>query len=178
MRMRSLAKAWALAAALVIPASALSSPQIAIGTGQTLSCRPAGNRTTCNLASSARNDGSFTLEGDGDIRPGSPVSLKLIARTYRVLIFVDSHPSKPGGLQLCQAGRESFLRVISTDLPGPSETFHIKLESCRHNYELALEGISWDASSRSLRLHWLQSPKDGKDLEMTLHINDAGHVVE
>ena len=178
MPMPSFVKVCLSVVMLATPSLATDGSQLTLESGQTLTCRSSTKVTVCSIGAGASGGSSFSLEQDKDIRPGSAVSLKLIGQTDHAIVFVDSYPSRPGGLQLCQAGRESFLRVVSTATRRPTETFHTKLESCHENHQLALDGLLWDAGSRSLRVHWLQSPRDGKEAKETLHIDAAGAVHE
>jgi hypothetical protein len=61
-------------------------------------------------------------------------------------------------MSYCQAGEESFLRVISVAAKTPKETLKLKLESCRENLELESEGVEWLPQTGTLRIHWLTGP--------------------
>jgi hypothetical protein len=74
------------------------------------------------------------------------------------LVVVDTYASKAGGMHLCQAGEESFLRVIRTAQSSATETFHEKLESCRDNIELASPGLQFAPETRTLEVNWLSAP--------------------
>jgi hypothetical protein len=72
-------------------------------------------------------------------------------------VLVDRYPSLPGGLSMCQAGEESFVRVIALGAPQPRVTFTAKIGSCLQNIELADPGLEWSPDSRTLRIEWLAS---------------------
>lgn len=97
---------------------------------------------------------------DASIPVGAtPDNIEVVAEIgKRGLIFIDSYPSISGGMSYCQAGRERFLRIASIARKLAVETFHVKLESCRDDIELASAGIEWLPESATLRIHWLQGP--------------------
>lgn len=93
------------------------------------------------------------------------------------VILIDTYASVPGGMSYCQAGTESFLRVISIKGAIPTETFHTKLSSCLDNIELDSPGVNWNPKASTLNIHWLQGPNpSGKGETRTLHINNQGKV--
>ena len=88
-----------------------------------------------------------------------PTAVKILGDIGEQTIVVkDVYPSIPGGMSLCQAGEESFLRVISLTERTPKETLKLKLESCRENLELDSKGIEWLPQTKTLRIHWLTGP--------------------
>ena len=109
-----------------------------------------------------------------------PKKIKIIGVKNDVaVVLVDTYHSIPGGMSYCQAGSESFLRVISIASKQPVETFHTKLESCLDNVELASPGIKWLPGSSQLVIHWLQGPeKSGHPETRTLRIGKKGMVKE
>jgi hypothetical protein len=74
------------------------------------------------------------------------------------VVVVDTYPSAAGGMSLCQAGEERFLRVIALAAPRPAETYRAKVASCRDNVELGSAGIEWRPDSATVRVHWLSGP--------------------
>jgi hypothetical protein len=106
----------------------------------------------------------------------APKSVKVIGEIKRAaIVVVDTYPSKPGGMSLCQAGEEQFVRVLT--LKPPRETAHIKLASCRDNLELASPGLAWIAESQVLKIDWLMGPaKSGKPETRTIRIDANGRV--
>jgi hypothetical protein len=66
-----------------------------------------------------------------------------------ILIVVDAYYSIPGGMSYCQAGQESFLRVVSFSGKHPVETYRVKLESCRDNIELVSQRLTACGKSSS-----------------------------
>ena len=109
-----------------------------------------------------------------------PSDIKLVGEIGQTaVILIDSYPSIPGGMSLCQAGQERFLRVISVAEKQPKETFRIKLESCRDNIELTSPGIEWQPDRSTLRIEWLQGPdKQQKPDRLSLRIGTDGKAVK
>jgi hypothetical protein len=93
---------------------------------------------------------------DGTVAPGSvPTDVKVVGELEGTLLVVDTYGSIPGGMSYCQAGEESFLRVVST--------------ACRQNIELGSPGLEWQPSSATLRVQWLSGPgMRGAPAELTL----------
>lgn len=88
-----------------------------------------------------------------------PRKVKIVGNINKTTIIVtDTYPSLSGGMSYCQAGEESFLRVISVAAKTPKETLKLKLESCRENLELESEGVEWLPQTGTLRIHWLTGP--------------------
>lgn len=115
---------------------------------------------------------------DTVLKNAEPKIIKIIGvKNGIAVILVDTYHSIPGGMSYCQAGSESFLRVISIKSRQPTETFHTKLESCLDNIELASPGIKWSPGTSSLVIHWLQGPaKPGQPETRTLKIGKMGKV--
>jgi hypothetical protein len=113
---------------------------------------------------------SVLLDVDGTVVPGSaPTEVKVVGELDGILLIVDTYSSIPGGMSYCQAGEESFLRVISTAAEMPEETSRVKLNSCRQNIELGSPGLEWQPSSSTLHLQWLSGPGTrGAPAELTL----------
>ena len=109
---------------------------------------------------------------DASIPAGTrPDNIEFVAEIdNRAIVFIDSYPSSPGGMSYCQAGQERFLRIASIVRKLAVETFHVKVESCRDNMELASSGIEWLPESATLRIHWLQGP-DGSGTPETRNIH-------
>ena len=110
---------------------------------------------------------------DASIPAGStPDNIEFIAGIgRRVIVFIDSYPSISGGMSYCQAGQERFLRIASIARKLAVEIFHVKVESCRDNIELASHGIEWRPESETLSIHWLQGPDgSGKPEVRSIHI--------
>jgi hypothetical protein len=100
---------------------------------------------------------AIDVETDDTIAPGSaPRRVEVIAEMpQRAVVLVDRYASLPGGLSMCQAGEESFVRVIAIGAAQPRVTFTAKTGSCLQNIELADPGLEWSAGSRTLRIEWL-----------------------
>jgi hypothetical protein len=73
----------------------------------------------------------------------------------RAVVLVDRYPSVAGGLSMCQAGEEGFVRVIALTDAQPRVTFTAKIGSCVQNIELADPGLEWRADAATLRIEWL-----------------------
>lgn len=116
---------------------------------------------------------SVWVTRDASIPAGAtPDNIEFVAEIgKRVIVFVDSYPSIRGGMSYCQAGHERFLRVASIARKLAVETFHVKVESCHDNIELASPGIEWMPESATLRIHWLQGPDgSGTPEARSIHI--------
>jgi hypothetical protein len=108
-----------------------------------------------------------------------PTSVKVVAEVSgSALILTDTYVSLPGGMSYCQAGEERFLRIIAISGKKPVETYHVKIESCRDNVELASPGIQWSSETKRLDIHWLSAPGEaGKPRDLTLRIGADGKPV-
>jgi hypothetical protein len=115
---------------------------------------------------------SASFDVDGTVAPGAhPTDIKIVAELEGTLLIVDTYASLPGGMSYCQAGEESFLRVVSTVSGVPEETTRIKLSSCRQNIELGSPGLEWQPGSSTLQLRWLSGPGTrGVPAQLTLRI--------
>ncbi|MEO6973460.1 MAG: hypothetical protein ABI135_08585 [Rhodoferax sp.] len=119
---------------------------------------------------------SVWVARDASIPAGTrPDNIEFVAEIgKRAIVFIDSYPSSPGGMSYCQAGQERFLRVASIVRKLAVETFHVKVESCRNNIELASSGIEWLPESATLRIHWLQGPDGSGTPEVrNIHIGPS-----
>lgn len=120
---------------------------------------------------------SLWVRRDAQASPtAAPTSVRVVGELEGVaLLIVDTYPSVPGGLSYCQAGEESFLRVISLARGPPVETFRVKVGSCREDIELTPPGIEWDPGSATLTVHWLLGPTErGKPETRTVRIGSDG----
>jgi hypothetical protein len=75
----------------------------------------------------------------------------------RFVVVVDRYPSVPGGLSMCQAGEESFVRIVALGAARPRATFTAKIGSCLQNIELADPGLEWRGETATLRIEWLSN---------------------
>ena len=102
----------------------------------------------------------LALSRDPTVAPAAkPSRVQFVGEIEGAAIIVtDTYPSRAGGMSYCQAGEETFLRVISLSPRRPRETLRVKLESCRQNLELDAEGVEWLGASSLLRIHWLAGP--------------------
>jgi hypothetical protein len=102
------------------------------------------------------------LVRDDTVAPDAmPSNVRVIGEVAgSVVIMEDTYPSIPGGLSYCQAGAETFVRVLSLAEGNATETLRLKVNSCRGSVELA-RPITWEPSSATLRVHWLLGGPDG-----------------
>lgn len=116
---------------------------------------------------------SLPLKADASVNPKNPSgSVELVASiANKTLLIQDNRASRPGPLSMCQAGQESFLRVIQ--LAPLKEILTLKLASCRDNMELATPGLTWQADTASLKINWLSGP-DHTTQEKTLQVGADG----
>lgn len=90
------------------------------------------------------------------------------------VVVVDTYPSVPGGLSMCQAGEERFLRVLAVTGGKAQETFSVKVASCRENLELTAPAVEWLPGSSTVRIHWLLGPTAGMPEVRTIQIGRDG----
>ncbi|MGD0571133.1 MAG: hypothetical protein ABSA78_22265 [Candidatus Sulfotelmatobacter sp.] len=173
-------KFWAstlLLAAAFGPATVWAQRSLQLASGKLLTASAANSQTIFTLPEPSGGTSRLRVARDATVAEGqAPVSLKLVAEIPgSVLILVDTYPSIPGGMSYCQAGEESFLRVLSISGKRPNETYRTKLESCRDNLELASPGLEWLPETRTLEIHWLSAPgKVGKPEDRALKIGADG----
>jgi hypothetical protein len=133
---------------------------------------PTKSDNTVQIRTQAGATYSVSFDVDGTVAPGSgPTNVRVVAELEGTLLIVDTYSSLPGGMSYCQAGEESFLRVLSTASAVPEETARVKLSSCRQNIELSSPGLEWQPNSSTLHLRWLTGPGTrGAPAELTLRI--------
>jgi hypothetical protein len=121
---------------------------------------------------------AFTRGRNAEPR-GTPSSANLIGVSgSHMWILTDSYRSIVGGLSMCQAGQERFLRVLAVTHYRLRETLRLKLESCRDNIELNSEGLRWMPDSMTLSVGWLMSPYNGGKPETRIYRVDAFGAVK
>ena len=168
---------------LLIVATGLSAPAqgpVPLASGKLLTSAASGDRTVFSIPKPAGGKFKLSVSRDTTVAKGArPVSVKLVAEIPNsILIVSDVYSSISGGLGYCQAGKETFLRVISISGKLPVETFRVNLESCRENIELASPGVNWRAQSRTLEIHWLSAPGSvGKSEDRAVIIGPEGKPV-
>lgn len=115
------------------------------------------------------------LKTDASVNPKSPsATVDLMAYvSNNTLLIQDTYASRPGPLSMCQAGEETFLRVIQ--LAPLKEILRLKLASCRENIELASSGLEWQPDTATLKIHWLSNPNSTAQ-EKTLQISSKGEA--
>ncbi len=67
------------------------------------------------------------------------------------VVFLDSYASRHAGLNRCQAGRESWVRVFATR--SGRQTFARHVESCHRNLDLAEQLFAWRADGTGFTLN-------------------------
>ncbi len=173
MRIKFSASALLLAAGL----SVWAQEPVQLASGKALTFSTAGARTVFSIPKATGRTGRLYVERDATVAEGAnPTSVKLVAEIPgAALILVDTYPSILGAMSYCQAGQEAFLRVVAISSKRPVETYHIKLESCRDNIELASPGLNWTPETKTLDIHWLSAPGGaGKPENRTLKIRPDG----
>lgn len=175
MRTRFWVSSLVLAACLSI--SAADSVQLASGKAITYSS--SDGTTVFFIPKSGGGTSPLSVQRDATVAKDSkPTSVKLVAQVSNsAIVLIDAYPSIPGGMSYCQAGEERFLRVLAISGKRPSETFHLKLESCRENIELASPGLKWSPETNNLSIRWLSAPgQTGKREDRRLKISAKGKV--
>lgn len=116
------------------------------------------------------------LKTDASVNPkNASATVEIVARVSNTTLLIqDTYSSRPGALSMCQAGQETFLRVIA--LAPLKEMLSLKLASCRENIELASPGLEWQADSRALKIRWLSGP-DHTAQEKILTIGSDGSAI-
>jgi hypothetical protein len=119
---------------------------------------------------------SLPLRTDANVDPKTAnATVELVASAWsKTLLIQDTYASRPGPLSMCQAGQESFLRVIR--LAPLEEVLSLKLASCRDNIELGSPGLEWHADTATLKIHWL-SDVNHLVQEGSLQIGRDGTIV-
>ena len=159
--------------------SCAAADRIELPSGGSLRVATKSAKTQFDVSSADGASHRVSVERDATVSPkAAPANVKIIGQVNpSVVILVDSYPSVPGGMSMCQAGEERFLRVISIAKKPAQETYRLKLESCRDNIELASPGLEWRADSSTLAIKWLGGPgAKGKPEERTLKIAPDGKV--
>jgi hypothetical protein len=157
--------------------SSFAQQRVALASGDALTYSASGTETVFTIQKQHGRKSRLQVERDATVAGGAqPSSVKLIAETpHSLLVLTDTYPSIPGGMDYCQAGKETFLRVISIAGKRPVETYHVKLESCRDNVELGSPGVEWSADSKTLSIHWLSAPgQSGKAETRRLNVGPDG----
>jgi hypothetical protein len=154
---------------------------------QATSSGPAAPVTTTPVAASPTSRIEFpTVHGPLEVDVATDATVAAGAAPRRVeaigelpgraVVLVDRYPSVPGGLSMCQAGEESFVRVIGLAEARPRVTFAAKVGSCLQNIELADPGLEWRADTATLRIEWLANAA-GTPETQELVISPDGRVL-
>lgn len=168
---------WASALALAGLLAGGTPDKLKLPSGGSVTYSGSESGTRLEIHTASGQSYETRVERDSTIAPGTaPDKVQLVGELAgKALILTDTYPSAPLGMHYCQAGEEQFLRVITLSAEKASETLRLKLASCRENIELADPGLEWNEESRTLRIHWLEGPKN-KDAseERTIHIGPGG----
>jgi hypothetical protein len=170
-------KFWASALLLAAGLNGWAQEPVQLASGKLLTFSASRDRTVFSIPQTRGGPRRLFVDRDATVAAGvGPASVRLVAEIPgSALIVVDTYPSLSGGMSYCQAGQETFLRVIAISGKRPVETFHTKLESCRDNIELASPGLNWTPQARTLAIHWLSAPGSaGKPEDLTLRIRPDG----
>jgi hypothetical protein len=182
--------AWASAAALLALAAACSghgaansgrdTPEAASSRRQqpTVMARTEGGATRIDIRTTAGATHTLTVPRDSTVAPtaeptGEPIVVAGLGDS--VLIVSDAYPSIPGGMSVCQAGVEHFLRVISLTGGIARERYRAKTASCRTDVELAELHFQRLPDAMLVRLRWLTGPAGVGEVR-TLHVAADGAV--
>jgi hypothetical protein len=103
-------------------AAAVAQQRLVIAPGRSLRC--ASRSEHCVLRDKGRLR-VVTLARDAAVLPHDTATLKLVAALPAAAIVIDSYSSAPGGAMECQAGTESFLRVLSFARTAPAVTYAV-----------------------------------------------------
>jgi hypothetical protein len=172
---------WASAALVVLLSATVSEARgsVHLISGGTLCYSASQGKTKLDIRTMDGKRYVLRVERDATVSPGiSPSQLTVLGEIKdTAIIFIDTYPSKHGGMSYCQAGEERFLRIVSIAQKPAVETYRIKLASCLENIELSSPGIDWHPESSKLDIHWLQGPeKNQKPAELTLQIGTNGRL--
>jgi hypothetical protein len=120
------------------------------------------------------------VETDATVAPGTaPRRVEAIGELPgRAVVLVDRYPSVPGGLSMCQAGEESFVRVVALTDARPRVTFTAKIGSCLQNIELADPGLEWRAAPATLRIEWLANAAGMPDTQELVISSDGRALIK
>jgi len=153
---------WAKACmvAFLITSVAAAKGAVPLDSGGTVGYSVFRGRTRLEIRTATGVRHVLSVERDSTVSPkAAPIRLTIVGEIKETaIILIDAYTSLPGGMSHCQAGEVQFLRILSLAGNPTTETFRVKLESCRENIELASPGIDWNAGSSTLRIRWLQSP--------------------
>jgi hypothetical protein len=170
-------KFWASVLLVTAAVRASTQQSVPLASGKLLTASVVNARTIFTVPKSAGGTYRLRVERDATVAADvAPASLRLVAEIPgSALILVDAYTSIPGGISYCQAGEESFLRVIAISGKHPVETYRTKLESCHDNLELASPGLRWSPETKTLDIYWLSSPGNvGKPENRALRIGTDG----
>jgi hypothetical protein len=123
--------------------------------------RGVGDSTRLDIRTASGRSYSLVVGRDSTVVPeASPAGTTVVGElTDAAVVVIDTYPSRPAGMSLCQAGEERFLRVVTlADGDRADETARVKVASCRTNLELAASGVEWLADSAAVRVSWLLGP--------------------
>ena len=171
---------WASALLLLSAGAAWGQSRLDLPSGGSVAGSAVAGKTRLAITTARRKRYSLRVTRDATVAANArPSKLQVIGEIPgTALILTDTYTSRALGMSMCQAGEETFLRVIALRAGGARETYHAKVASCRDNLELAEPGLVWSAETGTLRIHWLSGPQT-KDQpgEQTLQIAPDGAVM-
>ncbi len=159
--MRTLSWVRAVGAFLAIGlVAAPAQQQVPLPSGGFVRYSSSGPNTRFQIQLKAGPRYSVSVSRDATVAANrAPSKVEVVAEVPgKSVILIDTYPSVPLGMSLCQAGEEKFLRIIALEGRRARQTLGLKIASCRDNIELADGGVQWDATAMVVHLHWLSGP--------------------
>jgi len=149
--------------------------RIPLPQGGAASLRRYRDQITLTVTPSGHGPMMLVLQRDPSIsRKARSGRLEILRQVgVSTLVIRDTHPSTPGGMSHCQAGEESFLRIIDWSDGTLRERLKLKLESCIDSLELATDGLHWSEDGTVLDLTWLASSPETPGPWKTLRLSFA-----
>lgn len=98
-----------------------------------------------------------------------PRDIKLLARHGRLIALADTYPSKPQGMGRCQAGGETWFRVIDTR--SATERYARIVNSCLGSEQWGDPPVTVSAGGATITLNLLSEPP------VTVRLGDDGSVL-
>lgn len=106
---------------------------------------------------------------DSKVSQDGPRDIKLLARHGRLIALADTYPSKPQGLGRCQAGGETWFRVIDTR--SGTERYARMVDSCLGSEQWGDPPVTVSAGGGTITLNLLSEPP------VTVRLGDDGRVL-
>lgn len=128
---------------------------------------PVAGASDDTLALAGRAVIKVTVDATSVSKDG-PRDIKLFARHGSLVALSDSYPSKPRGTSLCQAGSETWFRVIDTS--ARKERYARLVDSCRTDTQWGDPPVSIARGGAEITLNLLSEPA------VTLTLSEDGQV--